>query len=341
MNQQVIIAYCVTSELPKITEEDLKRLSSVHIAFGLINEKGEVYWDRKNTEGVLSEMRKINPGLKIVLSIGGWGADGFSQAAATEESRRKFVKSAMKILKENHLDGLDIDWEYPCSSQAGIASSEDDRENFTLLIKELRKQLDASGDGLSLSIAAGGEASYLKGTDMAEVQKYLDYVQLMTYDFHGEFKPVTGHHANLYDDAVNEEKVCADRTVRLFEEAGVPVEKMVMGAAFYGRGWIGVPPKNSGLGQIPKGGDGLHHGYADILRLQADEQAHYRYCWDDHAKAAYLYNGDSFITYEDKKALSYKADYVKKHGMHGIMFWEYSEDQTRTLVEHLYEEMNQ
>lgn len=339
MNQQVIIAYCGTRELPNITEDDLKRLDSVHIAFGLVDDNGEVYWNQRGTEGVLSKMREINPKIKIVLSIGGWGADGFSQAAATESGRKKFVKSAVKIMVENEMDGIDIDWEYPCSSQAGIVSSPEDKETFTLLMKELRKQIDECGEGHTLSIAAGAEAFYLEGTDMGEVQKYLDYVQLMTYDFHGLFKPTIGHHANLYEDAVLDDKISADMAVSMFVKAGVPIEKIVMGAAFYGKGWVGVPSKENGLGQIPERVDGLHHGYADLCRILENGEGNYQYYWDDHAKAAYLYNGDSFISYEDKRALSYKAKYVKEHNMHGIMFWEYSEDQTRTLVKHLYEEL--
>ena len=170
MTNKMLIAYCNTHELPNITEEDLRRLTCIHISFALINEHGEVYWDQKGTEGVLDKIRSVNPEMKIVLSIGGWGADGFSQAAATSEGRDKFVKTAIAILKKNKMDGLDIDWEYPCSDQAEIAASPDDRETFTLLIKELRRQLDEVGDGKTLSIAAGALRSYIEDTDMCEVQ---------------------------------------------------------------------------------------------------------------------------------------------------------------------------
>lgn len=341
--EQLLIAYCNTQELPNITEDDVKRLNYIHISFGLVNESGEVYWDQKGTEGVLSKIRSINPDIKIVLSIGGWEADGFSQAAATKEGREKFTKTAVKIMQDNELDGLDIDWEYPCSSQAGIASSPEDKETFTLLIQELRKQIDACGKGQSLSIAAGALRSYINDTNMGEVQKYLDYVQLMTYDFYNIFSDTTGHHAGLYADSVHGEQMCADMAVKMFVEAGVPMEKIVMGAAFYGRSWIGISDGNQGLGE-PVGdltGKKFRHayGYGDICKLLENGEGGFSYCWDDNAKAAYLYNGDCFITYEDKRALSHKVEYVRTHQMRGIMFWEYSEDQTRTLVEHLYHEL--
>ena len=343
--KQLIIAYCNTRELPNITEADLKRLDYIHISFALINKQGEVYWDQKGTEGVLSKLRTINPDIKIVISIGGWGADGFSQAAATKESRQKFIDTAMKIMQDNDMDGIDIDWEYPCSSQAGIASSPDDKETFTLLIKELRERIDACGKGQTLSIAAGALRSYIDGTDMKEVQKYLDYVQLMTYDFFSSFSPTTGHHANLYADGTPEAvKTSSDLAVKMFVEAGVPIGKIVMGAAFYGRSWVGVSGENNGLRQ-PADCTGRKdfkrgYGYHAICKMLETGEGNFTYYWDDAAKAAYLYNGDCFITYEDKRALAHKVEYVKEHQMKGIMFWEYSEDKTRTLVEHLYNELN-
>ena len=341
--EQLLIAYCNTQELPNITEADLKRLDYIHIAFALVNDRGEVYWDQKGTEGVLSEIKKVNPDIKIVISIGGWGADGFSQAAATPEGRQKFAESAVKIMQENKLDGIDVDWEYPCSSQAGIASSPEDKVTFTLLMKELREQIDACQKGQTLSIAAGALRSYLDDTVMREVQKYLDYVQLMTYDFFNIFSPTTGHHANLYETGITEQKSSADSAVKMFVEAGVPIEKIVMGAAFYGRSWIGIPDAMHGFGQPVDSklniGRKDYCGYGTICNMLESGEGNYTYYWDDDAKAAYVYNGDCFISYEDKRALSHKVEYVKEHQMKGIMFWEYSEDQTRTLVEHLHNEL--
>ena len=340
MEKKMLIAYCNTAELPNITVDDIERLTCIHIAFSLIDENGEAYWNQRGTEGILSKIRAVNPEIKIVISIGGWGADGFSQAAATAEGREKFAASAVRIMEENDLDGIDIDWEYPCSSQAEIASSKEDKETFTLLIRELRRQIDACGKGQTLSIAAGALRSFIADTNMAEVQKYLDYVQLMTYDFHGVFTPTTGHHANLYDDAVlDEEKISADQAIKMFVEAGVPIEKIVMGAAFYGRCWNKVPAEHFGLGQVAAESGVTGCPYSRIQEMLKTGEGGFSYHWDDDAKAAYLYNGDTFITYEDERALTYKVEYVKEHNMAGIMFWEYSEDKTRTLVDHLYREL--
>ena len=135
-----IIGYVNTADLNHMREEDVRALTVINIAFGLIRD-GEVVWDAKDARDGIVSIRKSNPELKIVLSVGGWGADGFSQAARTKEGRERFAASALAIVKEYGLDGIDIDWEYPGTSLAGIASDRSDKENYTLLLAELRKTL--------------------------------------------------------------------------------------------------------------------------------------------------------------------------------------------------------
>ena len=115
-----IIGYVNTADLNDMREEDVRALTVINIAFGLIRD-GEVVWDAKDARDGMVSIRKSNPELKIVLSVGGWGADGFSQAARTKEGRERFAASALAIVKEYGLDGIDIDWEYPGTSLAGIA----------------------------------------------------------------------------------------------------------------------------------------------------------------------------------------------------------------------------
>ncbi|RHU34526.1 MULTISPECIES: glycosyl hydrolase family 18 protein [unclassified Blautia] len=131
-----IIGYVNTADLNHMREEDVRALTVINIAFGLIRD-GEVVWDAKDARDGIVSIRKSNPELKIVLSVGGWGADGFSQSARTKEGRERFAASALAIVKEYGLDGIDIDWEYPGTSLAGIASDRSDKENYTLLLAEL------------------------------------------------------------------------------------------------------------------------------------------------------------------------------------------------------------
>ena len=115
------------------------------------------------TDGIVS-IRKANPE-RDVLSVGGWGADGFSQAARTKEGRERFAASALAIVKEYGLDGIDIDWEYPGTSLAGIASDRSDKENYTLLLAELRKTLDAYREGMLVTTAVGGDVYFALQTE--------------------------------------------------------------------------------------------------------------------------------------------------------------------------------
>ena len=160
-----IIGYVNTADLNDMREEDVRALTVINIAFGLIRD-GEVVWDAKDARDGMVSIRKSNPELKIVLSVGGWGADGFSQAARTKEGRERFAASALAIGEEYGLDGIDIDWEYPGTSLAGIASDRSDKENYTLLLAELRKTLDAYREGMLVTTAVGGDVYFALQTDM-------------------------------------------------------------------------------------------------------------------------------------------------------------------------------
>src|SRR5262249_27342529 len=138
-----------------------------------------------------------------ILSIGGWGwSKNFSDAALSDTSRLNFASSAATTVKRFGLDGIDIDWEYPGQIGDGNIFRAEDKENFTLILKALRSELNlltaSTGNHYLLTVAAGADTSFLSHTNMKEAQKYLDYVNLMTYDFKDEGDPIAGHHTNLY-----------------------------------------------------------------------------------------------------------------------------------------------
>ncbi|MGL5260378.1 MAG: glycoside hydrolase family 18 protein [Lachnospiraceae bacterium] len=331
MRKHKLISYCETKHLGLITNQDILSLDSIHIAFGLLS-KHKIIWDTLDASTQIKRIRNINPSISIILSVGGWAADGFSQAARTKETRAQLIDSALYWIEKEKLDGIDLDWEYPCVSDGGIESSPDDKENFTFLIRELRLELDRFNSYKTLSIAAGGLPSYLEGVTMSDIVDDLDYVQLMTYDFHGGFSKITGHLANLYPSKSEPEAASAHTTIELFVKAGVPIEKIVMGAAFYGREWRGVPSINNGLSQIAEYAGDLFRGYAQIEETLANGEEGFEKFWDESAKSTFLYNKDSFISYEDKNALLEKVNYVKQYNMYGLMYWEYSQDSSMTLT---------
>ncbi len=333
-----VIGYVGTGDLAGIREADAACLDVINIAFGHVAD-GCVEWKSNDGKEAVERIHRINPGIKVLLSVGGWGADGFSQAARTEEGREKMAESAGALVRDFDLDGIDIDWEYPCMPLAGIEACPEDRENFTLLLKALREKMDALGEGKMVTIAAGGDAYYTKHTEMAEASRYLDYVQLMTYDLQGGFQKVTGHHSALYPGRKNLFDACTDKAVRIFLEAGVPAEKIVVGIPFYSRKWDGVKGGGSGLGREAETVGGYGPDYGALKAAYIDKNGYRRY-WDEEAKAPYLFNGDTFISYEDEQSMADKISYVKEKGLGGVMYWEYKCDATQTLTEYIRREMD-
>ena len=186
-----VIAYCWNDALAGFTQEDARRLTHVNLAFGLI-EDGVLDLHLLRYLHLLPQMRQWNPEMKIVLSVGGWGADGFSHMAMTEDGRRKFARSCLDAVEKYNLDGIDIDWEYPCSDAAGIGADPRDKENFTALLAALREYL---GKDRIVSVAVGASRRCIADTQMDKVAEIVDYVQLMTYDMVDGTR--AGHHAAL------------------------------------------------------------------------------------------------------------------------------------------------
>lgn len=336
--KNLLIGYVTSSALPSVTPEDAAKMTHINVAFGHVKDSRITVANTRNLD-TLSKLRDYNPNLGILLSLGGWGAGGFSEAAATPEGREIFASTAVEILKDAQLDGIDVDWEYPCYGITGITAQPEDKQNFTLLLKELRQALDRQGDKdgrhYLLTIATGADQFYIDGTEMAEVQTYLDWVQLMTYDMRGGFQVLTGHHTNLFTPSRDIFRISVDASVQMFANAGVPKEKIVIGGAFFSRLWKNVPDKEQGLHQISPTAGGYGPVYTDLLANYIDKNGFNRY-WDEEAQAPYLFDGSTFISYDDEQSLQAKCAYLQENSLKGIMFWEYSCDQSGTLLDTMY-----
>lgn len=342
MNRYILAPYLVDSGFKRLRVEDITKMTHLYYAFATIN-NGKVTSSHLKNINKLELLKKINPDLKIIISIGGWGAGGFSEAAFTKEGINLFSKTACEIVEKYNLDGIDIDWEYPSNDQAGIAASPADKHNFTLMLQKLRDDLNSletkTGSKKLLTIAVGSGKYYIDGTEMNEVIKYLDYVNLMTYDMRGGFSNITGHHTNLYYQNGVDDGPSAVKTIKLFNEAGVPVEKMILGSAFYGRCWKNVKQSKICLGQQAETFGKFTYDYPDLLNDYINKNGFNRY-WDDLAKAPYLFDGKDFISYEDEASISEKCNYIKQNNLAGLMFWEYSIDTTYRLFEALCNEFD-
>ncbi len=326
MHKRITLAYATNKGLLMMNEQDAQRLTHVNLAFGIL-EEGRLSLRPLPDIARVEVIRRWNPALKFVLSIGGWGAGGYSTMAMTAAGREDFAQAVKAALDEHNLDGVDMDWEYPCDGSAGIDYDPRDRENFTLLLTALR---EAVGEKI-VSIAAGAGEYYIRGTEMEKVAAICDYVQIMTYDMRNGMTYEAGHHTSLYASAGDVNNVGTDAMVNLFASAGVPLDRIVIGAAFYSRHWEQVPNVNQGLLQAAGTVGMFGPGYAQLASEYIGKNGWTRY-WDDHAKAAYLFNGSGLYSYDDPDSLRLKCAYVRERGLAGIMYWEHSCDESRALL---------
>lgn len=236
-------------------------------------------------------LKEKNPDLKIMLSIGGWGAGNFSEMAADETHRKNFCKNCLAAVEEYGLAGIDLDWEYPTSSSAGISSSPNDTKNFNLLLADLRETL---GENYLITMASSSSARYV---DFKTAIKYLDWVNIMSYDMG---KPPQ-HNSALHPSSMT--KRSCEEAVKFHYQAGVPYNKMTLGMPFYGHG--------------------DQKAFKEGIYFNKIKTEGYTEKWDDKAKVPYLVdaNGTMVLTYDNERSIGLKADYIKSRGLLGAMYW--------------------
>jgi chitinase len=311
----------------------VEKLTHIIFSFGhlkgnklFINNAGDTATIQK-----LVSMKNRNPALKIILSLGGWGGcETCSPVFATATGRTEFAGSVKELMEYFKTDGLDLDWEYPAiEGYPGHAYQKEDKSNFTALVQSLR---DTLGTKYEISFAAGGFDSFLEQSiEWNKIMPLLDKVNLMSYDLVSGFSRVTGHHTPLY--STKEQKQSADNAIRYLDSIGVPLNKLIIGAAFYARVWDSVANINQGLYQA-----GVFKSFIGFSQFQEklSTDSGYIFYRDEGAKASYAYNASKnlFATFDDSLSISDKTKYVKDKGLGGIMFWELSLDKkTNGLVD--------
>ncbi len=367
-----------------INKLDVRQITHLNYSFGLVynNEKDEtndalkdasklhqIWLSQKVQDDLLKipQLRKQNPNLKVLLSVGGWGARGFSGAAATKESRAVFIQSAQEIIAKYGLDGIDLDWEYPVNGAWGLVESQPaDRANFTALLTELRAAL---GHKKLLTIAVGANAESPKSwVDVKAIAPSLDYINLMTYDMaYG----TQYFNSNLFDSTQWPTVAAADRysanfVVDNYLAAGLKASQMNLGIGFYGRvpkravepgiDWSKPDAQKNPVTQpyfepaqielfkslgVDLSKD-TYVKYNDIVaKLINDPQKRFSQHWDDEAKVPWLSvqsaDGKALfaLSYENPRSVAIKADYIKSKGLGGAMFWEYGADDQNQLAKQL------
>ena len=317
-------------------------------------------WDAGTLRGSFNQLKKLkakHPGLKVLISIGGWTwSDKFSDAALTADSRRTLVKSCVDMFIKGAFasglshpgifDGIDIDWEYPAVMGNSSNYRPEDTVNFTALLAEFRAQLDAQGaaDGKSylLTIAApAGKDKYSK-IEIGKIHPSLDFVNIMSYDMHGAWENVTNFHAPLMASAADPTRALeydTDHALQGWLAGGTPPSKLVMGLPFYGRGWKGVPagPAGDGLYQTATGGgaQGTYEAGIEDYKVLKTLGAAYKQFRHPETRALWVFSASDgiFWNYDDPTAIGEKTTYIKSKGLGGAMFWELSgDDASGTLI---------
>ncbi|MFD3696227.1 glycoside hydrolase family 18 protein [Streptomyces sp. NPDC058646] len=293
----------------------------------------------------LRELKAKHPGLKVMISLGGWSwSTHFSDAALTPASRKALVESCIDLYIKGNLpqdgarggegaaagvfDGIDLDWEWPGS--AGDADTKfrpEDKRNFTALVQEFRTQLDAYARSQRkkswyelTAFVPTAPAKIDAGFDVRRIMRDLDFVTLQGYDFHVSGEKTTAQQSALH--ARNDFSV--DGTVDAWLRRGAPASKLVVGMPFYGQGWTGVTGGGDGMGQ-PAAGPApatWAAGYEDYKELkELAGSGTYQVHRDRRGGHAWLFDGTTLWTYDDPQVLRTKSRYVRDRGLGGAMFW--------------------
>lgn len=319
------------------------------VAFAKISGTGLFFHEKeegnKQIKQNIMQLKANNPKTKFVLAVGGYGVDGFSDASL-DGNRYVFTKNIIDLVKELDLDGVDIDWEFPAFDAWGtVKASPKDTKNFTSLMRELREQLNLlphkGNKKYILTFAAGTQDWYFKNVEVKAVEKYVDFINVMSYDLTGRWSETTGFNANLYKDKGNKATLSVDQIVRAFLDHGVDSKKLLLGIPAYSYGWTDVNSDEDVFFAKGKPIDiekvNIH--YRNIEDKYLDKNGFRRY-FDDQAKAAYLFNGSTFISYEDKEALREKVKYIKQKDLAGSMVWEYAQDAENGIIQYLSDNLN-
>ncbi|MFD2177601.1 glycoside hydrolase family 18 protein [Veronia pacifica] len=321
-------------------------VTHIKLAFARISDKGEAEIDdneRYQTQMLQAlRLKQLYPHIKLILSVGGGEADGFSDMGLTTESRQQFIESLTTMIGTYQLDGIDIDWEYPGHNGWGkkVARSED-KKNFTALMADIRLAFDelekTTGKYYQLSYAAGTQIWSYQHTEVDKISQYVDHINIMGYDFFGPWGQIGAHHANLFanrDNPINP-AISVDQAVSAYLAMGVPSDKLVLGIPFYGYSWTDSQKKQRGLFQpfenpIPEAIE-----YKDLVRRYSQKKG-FSLRWDDDAKADYLFDGKTFITFDGARAVTEKGRYVKRRNLAGAMVWELTQDHGQDLLSALH-----
>ncbi|KAG8193845.1 hypothetical protein JTE90_029577 [Oedothorax gibbosus] len=279
-----------------------------------------------------NNLKKINPDLKTIVAIGGWneGSTRYSNMAATSATRKIFVDSVVEFVRKYEFDGLDMDWEYPASR----GGKPEDKQNFVALLRELKAEFQKHNLLLTAAVSAG-KHTIDDAYDVPQVSQYLDFINVMCYDYHGGWESFTGHNAPLYarpDDDKENQMLNLNYSINYWISQGAPREKLILGMGLYGRSFTLQRAENNGLNASApqKGRAGPYTrepgslGYNEICDMQNSQP--WNVVWDDYYMAPYAYQDRQWVGYDNEASIRLKVNYAKYYKLGGGMVWSVETD---------------
>ena len=327
-NKKIVMAYFYEGTFREMSKVDGNKIDIMCYCFGRVDNGKLSITGLKNINTIMKWRRDYK--MRILLSIGGGASGGFSGAVKDDASRKIFVDSIMDVIKDYGFDGIDMDWEYP--GWTGLADSTPyDVQNFSYLLRDLRAAMDEYKEGLLLTSAVISSSAD-KFYQPKELNKYLDYVNIMTYD--GDNSGLATHHTKPFGSGYS-----AENAIKLWVNAGVDPKKIIVGAAFYGKiSELATPVSNpqDALGKATISRSTIT--YTSICSNYLNNPS-FAECYDPASGAYFLSDGKYFITFDNFESITSKASLVSQYGLGGMMFWDYGSDSTGQLLSAVYSGM--
>jgi chitinase len=261
-------------------------------------------------------------GVKVVVSLGGWGWDRqFAEIVSKKDAEDRYVKDVLGIVREFDYDGIDLDWEYP-DTEAEVVG-------FERLTRRFRSGLDAigrdKGRKMVVTMAASSNPGTLRWLRTDFLLETMDWINVMTYDYSGDWTGYAGHHSPLHASSKQQGSPrSSELTINyLINERKIPANHLALGIPLYGRGFPVAEPYASTKGvaktRLPQG------AYRNLAQLQTQGWTRR---WDDETKNPWLIAPDrkAVIGYDDAESVAIKARWAREKGLRGVFFWQIAAD---------------
>jgi chitinase len=283
-------------------------------------------WDAGALRGNFNQLRKLkemHPNIKVLWSFGGWTwSGGFGQAAANPEA---FAESCYNLVHDPRwdgvFDGIDIDWEYP--NACGLSCDTSGFEAYETLMGALRERFGSELVTAAIT-ADASDGGKIEAADYAGAAQYVDWYNVMTYDFFGAFDadgPTAPHSPLTSYEGIPTEGFNSDAAITKLTGLGIPASKLLLGLGFYGRGWTGVSqaePGGSATGPAP---GTYEQGIEDykVLKNRCPSTG-------TIGGTSYSHCGNEWWSFDTPQTIGGKVDYIQERGLGGAFFWEFSGD---------------